>query len=380
MTATQPIFSIRVGTRHRRDLGDVDQLAASIASVGLLHPIVVTPDGALIAGERRLEACRRLGWTDVPVSVIELADIVRGEFCENTIRKDFTLSEAVAIKRALEPAERAQAKERMLAGRPSGKFPKGNGNRRALDKVAKVVGKDRTTIARAEAIVDAAEAEPEKFNHLLEQMDRTGRLNGVYRRLKIAKQAEEIRKEPPPLPGRGPYRVAVADVPWPYEIRDEDPSHCAARPYPTMTLEAIRALGPQVQKILHEDCALWFWTTNYHMRFSFDVLDAWGLESRTILTWVKDRMGTGDWLRSQTEHCILAIRGKPTVTLTNQTTVLHAPTRGHSVKPVEFYDFVESLCPAPRYVDLFSRYRHNDKWDCYGDEAPTELTTSEAAQ
>jgi len=31
---------------------------------------------------------------------------------------------------------------------------------------------------------------------------------------------------------------------------------------------------------------------------------------------------------------------------------------------------VESLCPAPRYADLFSRYRHNDKWDCHGDEAP----------
>jgi hypothetical protein len=33
-------------------------------------------------------------------------------------------------------------------------------------------------------------------------------------------------------------------------------------------------------------------------------------------------------------------------------------------------ELVESLCPAPRYADLFSRYRHNDKWDCYGDEAP----------
>ena len=40
------------------------------------------------------------------------------------------------------------------------------------------------------------------------------------------------------------------------------------------------------------------------------------------------------------------------------------------MKPPEFYDFVESLCPAPRYADLFSRYRHNDKWDCHGDEAP----------
>jgi len=81
-------------------------------------------------------------------------------------------------------------------------------------------------------------------------------------------------------------------------------------------------------------------------------------------------MGMGDWLRGQTEHCIMAVRGKPVVTLTNQTTLLHAPVRGHSQKPVEFYDLVESLCPAPRYADLFSRYRHNDKWDCHGDEAP----------
>jgi N6-adenosine-specific RNA methylase IME4 len=47
------------------------------------------------------------------------------------------------------------------------------------------------------------------------------------------------------------------------------------------------------------------------------------------------------------------------------------------VKPPEFYDFVESLCPAPRYADLFSRYQHNDKWDCHGDEAPAEPDVGE---
>jgi N6-adenosine-specific RNA methylase IME4 len=106
------------------------------------------------------------------------------------------------------------------------------------------------------------------------------------------------------------------------------------------------------------------------MREAFDLLDAWGFEPKTILTWAKDKMGMGDWLRLQTEHCIMAVRGKPVVTLTHQTTLLHAPGRGHSVKPTEFYDLVESLCPAPRYADLFSRYRHNDKWDCHGNEAP----------
>jgi N6-adenosine-specific RNA methylase IME4 len=361
--ATRPVAAIVVGERHRQDMGDVAGLAAIMAELGLLHPIVVTSAGALIA-ERRLRAAEQLGWRDIPVTIVDLEHIARGEFAENAVRKDFTLSEAVAIKRALEPLERVKAKERMLAGKPSGKFPRG----RALDNVARVVGKDRRTIEKAEAIVDAAEAEPEKYGKLLEQMDLTGRANGVYRRLKIARQAEQIRAEPPPLPGNGPYRVGVIDVPWPYEQRTEDPSHRAVRPYPTLSLAQIFALP--VASLLHEDAILWVWTTNLFMRHAYTVLDTWGLEAKTILTWVKPHFGNGDWLRGQTEHCILAIRGRPVVTLSNQSTLLLAPARGHSVKPLEFYDLVESLCPAPRYADLFSRYRHNDKWDCHGDEAP----------
>jgi len=113
------------------------------------------------------------------------------------------------------------------------------------------------------------------------------------------------------------------------------------------------------------------------MQVVFDLLKGWGFQHRTILTWAKDRMGAGDWLRGQTEQCVMAIRGKPTVTLTSQTTLLPAPVRGHSEKPGEFYDLVEGLCPAPRYADLFSRYRHNEKWDCHGDQAPVAM---EAAQ
>src|SRR5262249_49129163 len=154
------------------------------------------------------------------------------------------------------------------------------------------------------------------------------------------------------------------DPPWPYEKRDEDPSHRAALPYTTMSIANICALD--VRSIAHKDSILWVWTTNHHMREAYSVLDAWGFEAKTILTWAKDKMGYGDWLRGQTEHCILATRGKPTVELKNQTTLLRAPARGHSVKPVEFYELVESLCPAPRYAELFSRYCHNEKWDCHG--------------
>ena len=367
------ISAIRIGKRHRRDMGDIDALAKSISEDGLLHPIVITKDNDLLAGVRRLATCEQLGWTDVRVTVVDLDEIVRGELAENAIRKDFTPSEIDAVRRALEPVEKAAAKERMSEG---GKGAKVSQPSRVTDTIGAFAGVSGRTVEKIAAVIDAAEAEPERFGKLKEDMDRTGRVNGVYRRLKNVQQAEQIRAEPPPLPMRGPYRVATVDVPWPYEVSDDDPAHRGAWPFPTMSIAQICALD--VGSIMHADAILWFWTTNFHLRHAYRILDAWGFhDTPTMLTWAKDRMGNGYWLRGQTEHAIMAVRGKPIVTLADQTTLLHAPVRGHSVKPFEFYDLVERLCPAPRYADLFSRYQHSDKWDCHGDQAPNAEATDD---
>jgi ParB/RepB/Spo0J family partition protein len=370
------IAEIRTGKRHRRDLGDIDALAASIKSVGLLHPVVVRPDGELIAGERRLKACEQLGWESVPFHVVDIDAIARGELAENAYRKDFTPSEMVAIAATVEAHERQLAKQRMSEGGKVGKLSTPSGKTR--DKVAAPLGVSGKTLDKARAVVAAANAEPERFGRLLDDMDRTGRVNGPYKRLQNIKQAQAIRAEPSPLPNKGPYRVAVCDVPWPFEPDDDEPAQRGVWPFPAMSLAALSAMP--VGNIMHDDSILWFWTTNFHMRHAFAILDAWGFhKTPTVLTWAKDRMGKGFWLRGQTEHAILAVRGKPIFTLAaNETTLLHAPVRAHSQKPGEFYDLVESLCPAPRYCDLFSRYRHNKRWDCHGDEAPqTFAVTSE---
>ena len=89
------IDQIKVGFRYRKDLGDLRSLAQSIEEVGLLHPVVVTPEGRLIAGQRRLEAFRLIGRTDVPVTVVDLYQAARGEAHENFVRKDLLPSEIV---------------------------------------------------------------------------------------------------------------------------------------------------------------------------------------------------------------------------------------------------------------------------------------------
>src|SRR6516162_5341540 len=342
--ATLPIDKIIVGKRIRRDLGDIAPLAANIAELGLLQPIVVTPDGRLIAGERRILAAKSLGWVEIPINVIDLAAVVRGEYAENTFRKDFTLSEAVAIKRALEPIERAAAKERQgtRTDKHLGQVAhsvKG----RAADKVAKATGMARRTLEKAEAIVAAAEAEPERFGKLLEDMDHTGRANGPYRRLRNMQQAELIRAEPLSLLGQGPYRAGMIDIPWAYEPDDENAPHRGVLPYATLSIEQACAL--KVAPILHADCIVGMWVTNFILArgLHLPVLGAWGeLEAKTVITWPKERAGRGHWAKGQTEHLVIATRGKPVVTLTDQTTLLRGPFQlvrknAHSAKPVEAY-------------------------------------------
>lgn len=66
-----PVELITVGVRQRNDLGDIDELAASIEDLGLLHPVVVDQDNRLVAGGRRLAAVKSLGWKRIPARIIE---------------------------------------------------------------------------------------------------------------------------------------------------------------------------------------------------------------------------------------------------------------------------------------------------------------------
>jgi ParB family chromosome partitioning protein len=69
--AVMKVADIKVGKRIREDMGDIQSLAESIEDLGLLHPVLVTPEGFLLSGERRLRAAKLLGWADIPVSIVE---------------------------------------------------------------------------------------------------------------------------------------------------------------------------------------------------------------------------------------------------------------------------------------------------------------------
>lgn len=91
-----PSISVAREERHRRSLPDIASLAESIARLGLIHPIVVTRDGALVAGERRLTACDQLGWTHIPVQFVDECppeELKAIELEENIKRSNLTWQE-----------------------------------------------------------------------------------------------------------------------------------------------------------------------------------------------------------------------------------------------------------------------------------------------
>lgn len=215
---------IRIGERARTDLGDLTELVASIKEVGLLQPIVITADRELVAGGRRLAACRQIGMERVPVHVAEdITDAVSllvAERDENTCRKDMTIVEKLTIGERIEALRRPEAERRLAEGQASGwKIREGHlsstggGETAAREKreqetaalAGQAVGLSRSNYYAARNVKRTAddpeqpEAVREAAQQALAEMDATGTVQPVYRRFR-----KQITEQPAPAPKQAP--------------------------------------------------------------------------------------------------------------------------------------------------------------------------------
>jgi N6-adenosine-specific RNA methylase IME4 len=345
------IADIKIGERHRKDLGDIAALAASIAEIGLLHPVVVTPDGALIAGARRIAACVSLGWTDIPATVVDIPAIVRGEYAENTCRKDFAPSEAVAIWQAMETY------------RPGPKEDNPGMNHtitRRRERASEATGLGEQSLSRARQVMLAADAEPEKYTPLVEQMDRTGNVSRAYREVLRQRQAES-----PPVPTEK-YRVIYADPAWSYEnVMPEyvsDPSDH----YALMSMAAVKDLP--IKDLCEDNAVLFLWVPSPLIKDCFPIIDAWGFEYKAMFVWDKVKHNMGHYNSVRHELLLICVRGscQPDVHKLFDSVVTEERTE-HSRKPETFRQIIDTIYPNGRRIELFAREKH-DNWDSWGNE------------
>ncbi|MDO4506048.1 MAG: ParB N-terminal domain-containing protein [Spirochaetales bacterium] len=100
------IEDIKIKKRVRRDLGDLEALKDSLKQYGLMNPITLNAKYELVAGERRLEAAKSLGWERINAIVLDKnVDKLRQlemELEENNQRKEFTDEELLEGYKRLE--------------------------------------------------------------------------------------------------------------------------------------------------------------------------------------------------------------------------------------------------------------------------------------
>ena len=103
---TIPIDEITIPKGRREpDEDRVGSIARSIQTVGLLNPITLNGDRRLIAGRTRLQAAKKLEWSEIPVRIIDADDLHAelAEIVENVERSNLTaLEEGQSLKRMKE--------------------------------------------------------------------------------------------------------------------------------------------------------------------------------------------------------------------------------------------------------------------------------------
>jgi len=227
-------------------------------------------------------------------------------------------------------------------------------------KVSVSAASDIATLDKEEQEIIVAKGEDEILKMAKEIRAKKSEIRKAERIADIIKQTEDIKNLD--INFDKSYSCIVIDPPWGYGTEYDPNGRRAANPYPEMTLEQIK----DIKLPTTDDCVLWLWTTHKFMRHSFDIIDTWGFRDVSILTWKKDRIGLGSWLRSQSEFCIMCVKGSPVVNLSNQSTVIEGKLREHSRKPDEFYSMVDSLCVGTK-LDYFSREQRNG-WDTFGND------------
>lgn len=163
------------------------------------------------------------------------------------------------------------------------------------------------------------------------------------------------------------YQIIYADPPWQYKRKGK---FCAGRYYDTLTTKEICSL--QVGELADDNSLLFLWTTNSFLRDAFDVVEAWGFQYKTCLTWAKSHYGLGYWLWGQTEHCFLCAKGKHNrITPPLGTTLINAPKSKHSKKPKEVRDLINKF-PHKDKIELFAREK-TEGWDVWGNEVESDI-------
>lgn len=224
-------------------------------------------------------------------------------------------------------------------------------------EIGEIVGADQKTISR-----DLREASASDF-------EATASADHPTKAERRATREADLAAKQAALPDKR-YGVILADPEWRFEpySRDTGMDRAADNHYPTSATEIIAAR--EVASIAADDCVLFLWATVPMLPAALQVMQAWGFEYKSHVTWDKIHIGTGYWFRNRHEMLLVGTRGDvPAPAMGSQfPSVIAIGRSDHSKKPDQFLELIENYFPTLPKIELNRRGPARPGWDAWGNE------------
>lgn len=277
------ISEIIVNERFRKKVDDIKSLKNDIIEKGLLQHIVIDTNNVLVAGFRRLKACKELGWKKIPCIIIDptKVDTKLCEISENTERENFAISDIVDIAKYV---EKTRIGHRPKKGAKLAPFSTG----KTRDIVAQLTGISTGQAGKIIDISKTVKKAPKKYKQLLEDLDSKKKsVNTVHQKLQIQSRKPTIVKIP-----KGQWNVLEFDFPWGYENQSIGITGTAGakNQYPTLAPKLILEQEvPKFKKIIAKNSVAFMWVPVplLYEIVQLQILERLGFTYKTMISWHK---------------------------------------------------------------------------------------------
>ena len=384
---------------------DYKTLEESIMARGVLDAVLYDEDNNILDGHHRVEICQSLGLVDWPKTT--LYGLTEKQKLEIAYDKNLT-------GRHLTTTQKTKLVEERLTANPSlsdraianmlqvSKNTVGAGRKRLvargqIDHVEERKGLDGKSYTAPKPIkmrmLPPASRENSKLiadtaktiRTAQQQMNRKGNMD------RLAAISDAMPKGQAGALPRGKFAVIYCDNPWPNEVYSQETGNDKAYPYPTMTIDEIKALCAGDKSPALDDAVLFFWVTANRVDIAIDVIREWGFTYKSQMVWDKVSVGTGRWVRDRHEVLIIATRGNnpPPCPMPGEQedSVYSEKKSAHSVKPVYFAEMIDRYYRDIPKLEMFQRkqslkkgdVRLNGNWSFWGNEA-SDVVESENAE
>jgi N6-adenosine-specific RNA methylase IME4 len=355
---------------------ELSELTQSICEHGLREPIKVV-QGQVIDGRARLQACNDANVTPRFEELeIDEKEILRVVTDLNLRRRHLTESQRASVAanmasykvgdnqhtaHAVSQAEAAKAMNVSVDSLQRAKKVQEHGVP-AL-KAALAAGEVDVTNAAAVATL-SPEAQTvvvaQGAKEIMAVAKQLNRERKEAKRQTDLRKMEELRKKNVPMSKSGKrYEVVLADPAWDYLGKH-------GTPYPTMTLEAIRALP--IKDRAADNAVLFLWLPASLVPEAMQVIESWGFKFKTSAVWRKGESGLGGYFRVNHELLFVATRGDVPAVKQTFASCFEAPRGAHSEKPAIVFEMINGMYPELTKLELFCRGTPQAGWDGWGNE------------